>query len=40
VRWWDGAGALYYIDDNHLSEFGASLVTARLEAAVRKALAR
>jgi peptidoglycan/LPS O-acetylase OafA/YrhL len=40
VRWWDGAGALYYIDDNHLSEFGAGLVAPRLEAAVRKALAR
>lgn len=39
VRWWDGAGALYYIDDNHLSEFGASLLAPRIEAAVRSALA-
>ena len=38
VRWWDGAGTLYYIDDNHLSEFGAVLVAPRVEAAVRKAL--
>jgi peptidoglycan/LPS O-acetylase OafA/YrhL len=39
VRWWDGAGALYYIDDNHLSEFGARLVAPRIEAALQKALA-
>lgn len=39
VRWWDGAGELYYIDNNHLSEFGARLVAPRIEAAVRKALA-
>ena len=38
VRWWDGAGTLYYIDNNHLSEFGAMLVAPRVEAAIRKAL--
>jgi len=40
VRWWDGAGALYYIDNNHLSEFGALLVAPRVEVAIRKALAQ
>ena len=40
VRWWDGAGALYYIDNNHLSEFGALLVAPRVEAAIRKTLAQ
>lgn len=40
VRWWDGSGALYYIDNNHLSEFGALLVAPRVEVAIRKALAQ
>lgn len=31
VRWWDGVDKLYYIDDDHLSEYGVGLFRARLE---------
>ena len=34
VRWWDGHGALYYIDTNHLSPFGAELVGPRMAEAI------
>lgn len=38
VRWWDGVDQLYYIDDDHLSEFGAQLLAPRIEAALRPSL--
>ena len=34
VKWWDGQGALYYIDTNHLSPFGAELVGPRIAEAL------
>ena len=37
VRWWDGQGALYYIDTNHLSPFGAELIGPRIAEALRLA---
>ncbi|MEY4775644.1 MAG: hypothetical protein RL759_157 [Verrucomicrobiota bacterium] len=35
VRWSDGSGTLYYIDGNHLSEFGCELLRPLMEAALR-----
>ncbi len=35
VKWWDGHGALYYIDTNHLSPFGAELLGPRIAEALR-----
>jgi hypothetical protein len=34
VKWWDGHGALYYIDTNHLSPFGAKLFVPRIAKAL------
>lgn len=34
VKWWDGNGALYYIDTNHLSPFGAELLGPRIAEAL------
>ncbi|NBR32827.1 MAG: acyltransferase, partial [Sphingomonadaceae bacterium] len=34
VKWWDGHGALYYIDTNHLSPFGANLFGPRIAKAL------
>ena len=38
VRWWDGISKPYYIDDDHLSGFGAELLQAKLAEALEKAL--
>jgi hypothetical protein len=35
VKWWDNHGALYYIDANHLSPFGAELVGPRIAEYIR-----
>lgn len=34
IKWWDGHGALNYIDANHLSPFGAELVGPRIAEAL------
>jgi len=31
VKWWDGVSKLYYLDDDHLSEYGVQLFRDRLE---------
>ena len=35
VKWWDNHGALYYVDTNHLSPFGAELVGPRIAEVLR-----
>jgi hypothetical protein len=39
TRWWDGKEKLFYLDDDHLSEYGVQLFRKRLEEAILKALA-
>ncbi len=39
IRWWDGKDRLYYIDDDHLSEYGVQLLGAKIERAILDALA-
>lgn len=34
VKWWDGHGILYYIDNNHVSPFGAELLAPRIAEAL------
>jgi len=31
IKWWDGVSKLYYLDDDHLSEYGVDLFRDRLE---------
>ena len=38
IRWWDGVSKINYIDDDHLSEYGAELLKQRLLSALDQAL--
>jgi peptidoglycan/LPS O-acetylase OafA/YrhL len=35
-NWWDGRNRLYYIDDDHLSEFGAEKIEPAIRSEIRK----
>jgi hypothetical protein len=35
-NWWDGRNRLYYIDDDHLSEFGAEKIESAIRPEIRK----
>jgi hypothetical protein len=39
IRWWDGVDQLYYVDDDHLSEYGVHLFRPRLEKVIVDAMA-
>jgi peptidoglycan/LPS O-acetylase OafA/YrhL len=34
IRWWNGLDRIYYLDDDHLSEYGVQLFRTRLERAI------
>lgn len=38
IRWWDGVSKINYIDDDHLSEYGAELLKPRLLLALDQAI--
>ena len=40
VRWWDGNGKLYYLDDDHLNEYGTELFKSRLAAVLLRVIGK